>query len=57
MAASNSYYEELDVSETASAEEIKKQYRKKVLTVHPDKISDAGDDVKKMKNEQFQKTG
>lgn len=47
-------YEILEISPEASADEIKKAYRKMAIKYHPDKVSHLGDDVQKAAKEKFQ---
>lgn len=40
------YYRVLEVSDTATTEEIKQNYKQKCLALHPDKRTNANDDEK-----------
>lgn len=53
MAEKRDYYEVLGVAKTATAEEIKKAYRKKAIQYHPDKWSTASEQEKKDAEEKF----
>ncbi len=47
------YYEVLEVAKTATADEIKKAYRKKAIQFHPDKWSNASEAERKDAEEKF----
>lgn len=50
-----SCYKVLEVTPTATNEEIKKAYRNMALKHHPDKVSYLGEDIRKTSEEKFQK--
>lgn len=49
----NSAYTVLEVSSTATDEEVKKAYRSAAIKYHPDKVAHLGPDVQKSANERF----
>ena len=53
MANKRDYYEVLGVDKSASADEIKKAYRKMAIKYHPDKVATLGEDVQKAAEEKF----
>jgi DnaJ like chaperone protein len=50
----DSSYEILGIDKNATAEDVKKAYRKMAMQHHPDKVSHLGDDVKEKAKEKFQ---
>ncbi len=53
MAEKRDYYEVLEVAKTASADEIKKAYRKKAIQYHPDKWTNASEEERKNAEDKF----
>jgi len=48
-------YDVLEITPTATDEEVKRAYRKMAIKYHPDKVSYLGDEIQKAANEKFKK--
>lgn len=51
----DSSYKILEIENTASDEEVKKAFRKMAMKYHPDKVSQLGEDYRKVAEEKFKK--
>jgi DnaJ like chaperone protein len=51
--STNSAYKILEISTSASDDELKKAYRKMAVKYHPDKVQHLGDDFQRMAEEKF----
>ena len=51
--AKRDYYEVLGVDKSATADDIKRAYRKLAVKYHPDKVATLGEDVQKAGEEKF----
>ena len=51
---SGAFYRILEITESASNEEVKKAYRRMAVKFHPDKVASMGEDVQKAAKEKFQ---
>lgn len=51
----DAYYKILEITPSASDEDIKKAYRKMAMKYHPDKVSHLGEDFQKFANDKFKK--
>ena len=48
-------YEVLEITRTATDDEVKKAYRRMAMKYHPDKVAQLGDEVQKAAHEKFKK--
>ncbi len=51
----DAFYKILEITPSASDEDIKKAYRKMAMKYHPDKVSHLGEDFQKFANDKFKK--